>query len=97
MSDKRYEIMVPRKNGEKTYWTKAGMLWTLRDREGFKIDLPPGLALVGFPDQPIFCFPPKDWGDRDQRGGGGGRGQQQSQSYSAPSGGGQGGDDDIPF
>lgn len=35
----RYDLCTPRKNGEKTYWTKVGSMFPARQGDGFTIKL----------------------------------------------------------
>lgn len=70
----RYDILTARKSGDKTYWTKIGVAFPLRDRDGFRLVFE-ALPLPAMHDGSIECtavlMPPKprDDGQVAQRAG----------------------------
>lgn len=80
----------PEGSTEKTYWTRVGVAWPNK-AGGFKIQLDPGIALVGGEDVDVMLWPPYE-GERDGRGGG--RAPRQNSGADYPD---DFGDDSIPF
>lgn len=88
---KRYDICTPRKNGDKTYWTRIGSAW--QNDKGIQLVF----DALPIPDAEGRCvanlFEPKS---RDDRGGGSVSNNSRNQSQNS----GWGADDlndDIPF
>lgn len=67
----RYEILTARKQGDKTYWTRIGVAFPMRDRDGFRLVFE-ALPVPSIRDGAIECtavlMPPKprDDGQRSQ-------------------------------
>ena len=79
----RYDLMTARKAGDKTYWTRVGVMFPNRDKPGFRLvfeALPLPSLYDGKLEVTVMAFPPKD-DDRPAR--------QQAPARSP--------DDDIPF
>lgn len=90
MSRRPYELKtaIKREQGDdrKVFWTTIGKAWPNK-AGGFKIELAPGIAIMGGADVELMIWPPYD-GDQ----GGGGR-----RDANYPPARGSGPDDDIPF
>lgn len=86
--DKRYDVMSPKKRGDKTFWARVGTAWD--GDKGIRIDF----DSLPLPDAEgrcsVFLFEPRE---RDSGTGGGGRGNQSR----APAAFDADLDDDVPF
>lgn len=80
----RYDLMTARKAGDKTYWTKIGVMFPNRDKPGFRLSfeaMPLPTLYDGKLEVTVMAFPPKE---RDEA-------PRQQRQSAAPI------DDDVPF
>lgn len=90
-----YTLTVAQERGGKTYWTRIGTMFAMKDRDGFNLvfsALPiPSLNKDGQLEVRVAAFPPKDDDDRPAQGG-------QRQEYAGGATGRREDlDDEIPF
>lgn len=84
----RYDLLTARKAGDKTYWTRVGVMFPNRDKPGFRLvfeALPVPQLYDGKLEVTVMAFPPKDSDERPAK---------QTGAASKPRG---DLDDDIPF
>ena len=59
----RYDLLTARKVGDKTYWTRVGVMFPQRDGRGFRLSfesLPVPQFYDGKVEVTVMAFPPKD-------------------------------------
>ena len=62
----RYDLMTARKVGDKTYWTKVGVMFANRDKPGYRLvfeALPLPTLYDGKLETTVMAFPPKERDD----------------------------------
>lgn len=68
----RFDLMTARKVGDKTYWTRVGVMFANRDKPGYRLvfeALPVPTLYDGKLEVTVMAFPPKERDDapRQQR------------------------------
>lgn len=59
----RYDLVTARKVGDKTYWTKVGVMFPQKDGRGFRLSfeaLPVPSLYDGKLEVTVMAFPPKE-------------------------------------